>query len=138
MVAQARVEYPLECCGFLAGIIAEDGIGLVRERYPLVNARASPTEFFSEPDSLFGPHKDMRRRGFEVLAVYHSHPHSAPVPSRKDLEDSAQSYGATVVNLIISLASEPPLVRGWWLEGDSFSEAPWEVVAPGQDALARS
>jgi proteasome lid subunit RPN8/RPN11 len=125
MLAQARAECPLECCGLLAGVIAEDGTGLVSERYPLVNAAASPVEYLSEPRSMFAACKDMRRRGVVELAVYHSHPTSAPVPSKKDL---AQSYGPGVVNFIVSLTTEPPTVRGWWLEADSFREAEWSLV----------
>jgi proteasome lid subunit RPN8/RPN11 len=126
MVAQARAECPLECCGLLAGTVAEDGTGQVCQRYPLVNAAASPVAYLSDPASMFAAWKDMRRRGLDVLAVYHSHPTSAPIPSMTDL---AQSYGVGVVNLILSLTTEPPQVRGWWLEADSFREAPWEVVA---------
>jgi proteasome lid subunit RPN8/RPN11 len=125
MLAQARAERPLECCGLLAGVIGEDGSGVVQERYPLVNAAASPVEFLSSPESMFAAHKDMWRRNLEMLAVYHSHPTSAPVPSKKDL---AQSSGPGIVNLIISLTTEPPTVRCWWLEGDTFREAEWEVV----------
>jgi proteasome lid subunit RPN8/RPN11 len=128
MLAQARAECPVECCGLLAGAIAEDGTGLVVERYPLVNAAASRIEYLSDPASMFAAWKDMRHRGLEVLAVYHSHPTSSPIPSMKDL---AHSYGAGIVNLIISLTTEPPEVRGWWLETDSFREADWEVTAPG-------
>jgi proteasome lid subunit RPN8/RPN11 len=126
MLDQARSERPLECCGLLAGIIQADGTGLVQERYPLVNDAASPIEFLSSPRSMLDADKDMRRRNLEMLAVYHSHPTSAPIPSKKDL---AQSCGPGIVNLILSLITEPPTVRGWWLSADSYQEAEWTVVA---------
>src|SRR5438067_13873196 len=85
MIEQARAEQPNECCGLLAGVTAGEA-GQVRCRYPLVNAAASPALFESDPRSTFDADRDMRRRGLEVLAVYHSHPTSAPVPSRTDLE----------------------------------------------------
>src|SRR5262249_30335244 len=41
MTAQAEAEAPLECCGLLAGLIEGD-VGRVVQRYPLINAAASP------------------------------------------------------------------------------------------------
>jgi|SRR5579884_3256399 len=121
VVAQARQEQPNECCGLLAGVV-DGGVGRVVVRYALVNALASPTRFESEPRGLFEAYRDMRRRDVELLAVYHSHPTSPPLPSRIDLE---QSCGPNVVNLIVSLTTEPPAVRGWWLTESDYGEAEW-------------
>ncbi len=125
MIAQALAERPNECCGLLAGVIA-DGIGRVARRYPLVNASASPTEYLSDGRSLVDAHRSMRKEQIEELAVYHSHPTSPPIPSRKDLERNF--YGDAVVHLILSLASDPPLVRGWWLSETDYREAEWTIT----------
>ena len=126
MLAQAQAELPNECCGLLAGRLdPAAGVGRVEKRYPLVNLVASPVEFLSEPVSMFAAVKDMRRLGLDVLAVYHSHPTAAPVPSRKDHE---RNYSPEVVNLIISLQGKAPVVRGWWLTADDSREAAWGVV----------
>src|SRR5262245_28390101 len=85
MTAQAEAEAPLECCGLLAGVIEGD-VGRVLERYPLTNAAASPIRFESDPRSMLDATRDIDRRGLAVLAVYHSHPTTAPVPSKTDLE----------------------------------------------------
>jgi proteasome lid subunit RPN8/RPN11 len=124
MLAQAEAERPLECCGLLAGAVDAGGIGVVQVRYPLVNAAASPVEYLSDGRSMFEADRDMRRRGLDVLAVYHSHPTSPPVPSKKDL---ALNYSPAVVNFIISLAAAPPEVRAWWLTAESYREAEWEA-----------
>jgi proteasome lid subunit RPN8/RPN11 len=121
MVAHARAEMPNECVGLLAGVI-DGGMGRVVERFPLVNAAASPREFLSQPESMFAAYRAMRERGLDILAIYHSHPASDPVPSRSDLE---RSYSAEVVNFIVSLRNEPPLVRGWWLREDGYRELEW-------------
>jgi proteasome lid subunit RPN8/RPN11 len=128
-VAQAQAELPLECCGLLAGTITENGNGQVFQRYPLINAAASPVEYLSEPRSMFAACKDMRRRGLVEVAVYHSHPTSVPIPSKKDL---SQSYGAGVINFIISLLTEPPTVCGWWLLADSYEPAEWNLIEEAQ------
>jgi proteasome lid subunit RPN8/RPN11 len=75
---------------------------------------------------MFTAWRDMRRRGLDVLAVYHSHPTSPSVPSRKDRE---RNYSEQVVNLIISLQSPEPDVRGWWLTATEWLPAAWELAA---------
>jgi len=121
MLAQAVAERPHECCGLLAG-----RAGRVSHRYPLSNALASPVRYESEPKALFAAFKDMRQQGTELLAIYHSHPTSEPVPSRTDLENNF--YGTAVVHFIVSLQGEVPVVRGWRLGETSYSEAEWTIV----------
>ena len=123
MLTHARAELPAECCGLLAGTIEGD-IGRVTDHFPLVNALSSPTEYESESRSRFAAHKAMRANGTEILAVYHSHPSSDPIPSRRDLE---RNYSEMVVNLIIGLKAAEPDVRAWWLMEDGAQEALWEV-----------
>lgn len=124
MVTQAQAELPNECCGLLAGRV-EAGVGVVLERYPLINAAASPRLYESDPASMFAAVRSMRRLGIDILAVYHSHPTSAPVPSRLDRE---RRYGEGVIHLILSLAGSEPELRGWWLTAEDYREAAWERV----------
>jgi proteasome lid subunit RPN8/RPN11 len=125
MLCHARAEAPLECCGLLAGMI-DGGVARAMARYPLVNERASPTAYHSEPRSMLAASKDIDRRGLELLAIYHSHPTSAAVPSKTDLAENY--YGESVMHFIVTLTTEPPAVRGWWLLADRFEEATWEVT----------
>jgi proteasome lid subunit RPN8/RPN11 len=128
MVAQARSELPNECCGLLAGqVMAKGGqsVGRVVRRYLLTNAAASPVEYLSEPRAMFEAVRDMRSQGIDILAIYHSHPTSDPVPSRTDRE---RSNSPDVMNLIISLKPPEPCVRGWWLTESDFREARWELI----------
>jgi [CysO sulfur-carrier protein]-S-L-cysteine hydrolase len=144
MVAQALSEFPNECCGLLAGRIQppttrpassdhspltthhSPHIGQVERRYALVNAAASPVEFLSDPKSLFAAVRDMHLHEIDILAVYHSHPTSAAIPSRTDLE---RNYSPEVMNLIISLQNlQEPVIRGWWLSADQYFEAEWICV----------
>jgi proteasome lid subunit RPN8/RPN11 len=129
MLAHARAELPNECCGVVSGqwsVVSGQASVVRAERcYPLVNELASPTEYLSEPRSMFRAVKDMRVHGTEIVAVYHSHPTSEPVPSQKDLE---RRYSSAVVHFIISLKDPQPLMRGWWLAEEQFAEADWEVL----------
>ena len=135
MIAHAQAELPNECCGILAGTIGADGIARVSRCYPLVSdldaanrdphpPRPSPTEYLSTPESMFAASKDMRAHGADIVAVYHSHPTSEPIPSRKDLE---QNYSGTEFHFIIGLRDAEPQVRGWWLASENYREARWGV-----------
>lgn len=125
MLVQAAAELPNECCGLLGGSATPDGQLRAMSFHPLVNAAASPTAYESEPRSMFRAMRELRNAGLDVVAIYHSHPSSPPVPSRHDL---ALSWGEAVVNLIISLQSAQPELRGWWLTSTAYREADWECV----------
>jgi proteasome lid subunit RPN8/RPN11 len=123
MTQHALKELPNECCGMLAGIIAEDGIGRVSRRFPLSNDLASPVAYQSYP---FAAHKAMRAEHIELLAIYHSHPTSAPTPSRTDCAQN--HYGPDIIHLIISLSADRPDTRAWRLLESGFEEVEWECV----------
>ncbi len=91
------------------------------------NVLASPVEFESEPRAMFDAVKDMRSNDWDVLAVYHSHPTTAAVPSRTDL---ARSYGTGVVNVIVSLVTAPSDVRAWLYADDGPHEIAFECIEP--------
>jgi proteasome lid subunit RPN8/RPN11 len=131
MIAQAVAEQPNECCGLLAGVRempegATLPIGRIVTRLPLVNELASPMRYCSSARSLLDASIAMRERNLELLAIYHSHPTSAPIPSRTDLAENA--YEDAVVHLIISLTTSPPLVRAWRLETTAFFPEEWDVT----------
>lgn len=130
MCQHAQSIRPLECCGILAGTL-DLPVARVVAHYPLTNALASPVEFEGDPRELLRAYRDIDARGLRLLAIYHSHPTSPPIPSKKDLE---RSYGEDVVNFILSLTSVPPTVRAWWLTGTDYREAEWELRSDG-DAI---
>ncbi|MDR3622259.1 MAG: M67 family metallopeptidase [Paludisphaera borealis] len=127
MVAHCQREAPLECCGLLGGEPPR-----VSSFHPLRNAAASPTRYDADPRDLIAAVVDLRRRGAEILAIYHSHPRWAAVPSATDLREN--HYGA-VPRIIVSLLTEPPDVRVWRLEPESYEELAWTVVQPAGTAL---
>src|SRR5260370_1404054 len=125
MLAQAQAELPNECCGLLGGRQGADGTARVERRYPLVNEAASPIAFFCLDKGLFAALREMREAGLDELAVYHSHPASDPVPSRRDHE---QNNWPGLMHLIISLKGPAPTVRTWWLTAEGSREAPWRIL----------
>lgn len=130
MIAHAQADLPNECCGLLAGTIGADGIARIEHRFAQVNALASPTEYEWEPKSHFTAVREMRRLGVEMLAIYHSHPTTHPVPSRKDCAryDEVRPLLGDLMHFIVGLHENAPSVRAWWLARDDYREAEWEVA----------
>jgi [CysO sulfur-carrier protein]-S-L-cysteine hydrolase len=123
MLAHCRQEAPLEACGFLAGHPPR-----VCAIYTMHNALASPTRYMADEHDLSRGYQYLRTRRLEILALYHSHPASSPVPSRTDLE---QNYYGGVPRIIVSLRAESPEVGVWQLGPDSYEEVPWTVIPAG-------
>jgi proteasome lid subunit RPN8/RPN11 len=72
---------PYEACGILAG---KDN--LVTEIYKIKNIESSSVSYFMEPKEQLKAMKDIRQRGLEMVAIFHSHPFGSAYPSQKDLE----------------------------------------------------
>jgi len=121
MLRHAEAERPNECVGILAG--TPDGV--VIERYPLVNALASPRRFESDARSMFEAEKCRRAAELEFLAIYHSHPTSPAVPSKFDLESN---YCEDVMCVIISLLPPLPDVKAYWLTATSYTIAEYQIA----------
>lgn len=120
MVEHARVAYPLECCGLLSGK------GRTLENIaPMSNARGSSSEFFVPPQELFAFFKALRGSGHDLLGIYHSHPHSQAVPSRRDSEGF---HYPDASYWIISLQREDPDVRCYRWVKIGFEEVEFSSV----------
>ena len=107
LVAHARAEAPNEACGLVA---FRDGVA---ERYlPGENTLASPYRFElrpRDPADFF-----LEDEGYE-LAVFHSHPETAPRPSRTDIENIGLWAGRPY--LILGLATGE--LAGWRIRDGS-------------------
>lgn len=112
-IDHARREAPRECCGLLSGIG-----NIVRCWHPLVNESVGNDEFFCSV-GLFAPFKRMRAAGEELLAIYHSHVSSPPIPSDKDRR---QNYYPDVIHLIVSLAGTQPAIRAYRMSSEKCVE----------------
>jgi proteasome lid subunit RPN8/RPN11 len=112
LIAHARTEMPNECVGMLVGTTD----GQVKDSYALVNELKSPTRFLSEARSMLNAEKRRRAAGLELLAIYHSHPTSPPVPSKYDRADH---LSPEVLCVIISLSEPEPTIKAWRLENDA-------------------
>ncbi len=81
ILAHASADWPIECCGLLAGLSE-----VITDVFPTANAFASEREFFIAPQELAVTLRVIRQLGLRHLGIYHSHPRSGNDPSPRDIE----------------------------------------------------
>jgi [CysO sulfur-carrier protein]-S-L-cysteine hydrolase len=80
ILEQARVEAPQECCGLLLGRGEH-----VEEVFPGRNVDETPrTRYMMDPRDQLRAFRMMDERGWDLVAIYHSHPHTEAYPSETD------------------------------------------------------
>jgi [CysO sulfur-carrier protein]-S-L-cysteine hydrolase len=118
IVAHAREDLPNECCGMVGGSDGE-----ARAVYRARNEFATPYSFRIASDDQYRIQEvEMRNRGEELLAIYHSHTKTAAYPSQTDLNE-AEKWPEPMY-LIVSLQDRvAPVVNGFWLRDLKIAEA---------------
>jgi proteasome lid subunit RPN8/RPN11 len=119
-VAHARAEAPRECCGLLVG-----KRHAVSEAVAARNLAAVATRFLVDPQDHVNTLRAARGRGLEILGFYHSHPHTAAVPSETD---RAEASYPDHLYLIVSLAVEPADARLFRLVTGNFREVQFVTI----------
>lgn len=95
-------DYPYECCGLLIGRYEPNGRKVVRETYPISNAReesAKRNRFLIQPEELLRGERYAASHDLEVVGFYHSHPDSPAEPSNYDLEHAWPTYSYIIVSV---------------------------------------
>jgi proteasome lid subunit RPN8/RPN11 len=128
IVAHAREEAPNECCGVVAveqG--AEAGSGRATSVHRARNVHASPKRFEIDGRDVLAAMSEFEAEGWEIGAIYHSHTHTAPVPSQTDVNFAANWPGVEWV--IVGLSNpEEPEVRSYLIEEGVVREVALERV----------
>jgi proteasome lid subunit RPN8/RPN11 len=83
MRSHVSAEDPQEACGLLAG----KG-GISEAAFPITNELASPTHFRMNAKQQLETFLALERAGWQLLAIYHSHPAGPPHPSQRDLQEA--------------------------------------------------
>lgn len=109
--------FPYEACGILAG---KDS---VTDIYKIRNIEKSSVSYYMEPLEQLRAMKDIKTKGLNILAIYHSHPYGEPYPSQKDKELALYE----VVYLIIGLKPEV-IVKAFEIRDQIISEIAIEIV----------
>ena len=109
IIAHAREGFPLEVCGILGG---RDGA--VSAIFRMTNTDASNEHFMMEPKEQFSVVKELRAKGLEMMAIYHSHPET---PARPSAEDIRLALTPHVSYIIVSLAEpDRPVLKSFKID----------------------
>lgn len=127
IIAHARQDSPIEACGYLA---VRDGV--VSRVFRLTNADASPEHYTLVPAEQFAALREMRKSGYELRAVYHSHPAS---PARMSREDLRLAFDCGLSYVIVSLAGEEPDVKSFTIHDGEATAEEIEMIATIQEKL---
>jgi proteasome lid subunit RPN8/RPN11 len=79
MIDDARDRAPREACGLVA---TADGIGV--KLYKIANVDPSPFRYEMDPHELYCAISEIENNGWDMGAIYHSHPQSEAFPSPTD------------------------------------------------------
>ena len=92
MVADVSTRAPLEACGLIAG-----RGNTCLAVYPLSNILQSPTRYQIDPQEQFQTFQLIEENGWDLLAIYHSHPLG---PASLSPSDIAEAFYPQAVYLV--------------------------------------
>ena len=115
MLKHVEVNIPLEACGLLAG--KNDRV----EKVIVVRNQAqSPARFVMDPYEQLKAFDWIESNGFDLLAIFHSHPAGPETASITDIEEAAYE----VVHIIWSQSRGIWRARGFWIENEQAVDVP--------------
>jgi proteasome lid subunit RPN8/RPN11 len=115
VIEHARQEYPLECCGILAG-----KNGKISKVYSMENMDKSSSSYLMAPEQQLRVFQEIEEEGLELSAIYHSHPHSPAFPSQRDVD---YAFHPDSLILIISLMDqEAPEIGAFRIENGKIEQ----------------
>ena len=122
MIAHARQEAPIECCGVLAG-----KEGRVLRLYRATNAEHSPYRYNIDSYDLLRIYRECEENGWQFLGIYHSHTTSEAYPSPTDVHLAA--LWPEPLHFIVSLRDvHNPEVRAFHIRDGQVREEEIEIV----------
>jgi len=109
-----------ESCGILAGK-KKGKCSLVSLVIPMTNVSDDPEHcYMMDPKEQLKTLKKLREKGLEMVGIYHSHPFSEAMPSKKDVE---LAFYSDVSYVIISLSDKrTPEMRAFRITDGKITE----------------
>jgi len=118
LLTLAQLTPDVEICGLISknGLIAKKNAQKYQV-YPIDNIASDKSCVFEmQPEQQINAFKSIREKQQNLFAIYHSHPDTEAVPSKKDLNESAYKEA---LNIIISLSTKGVLdMRGYFYQDE--------------------
>lgn len=112
LLEHAKNQFPNESSALLFGK-RDDGSFLVSEIFLTQNQKSSPIEFTIANEDLINAYQEAERLGLDVIGIFHSHPHSAAIPSATD-----RKYMETNPVVWVIFSNKDDIMNAYILESD--------------------
>lgn len=100
MVEHAEATYPNECVGVMLGLSQDEGKTVQTAlRMENVNPGSQRERYVLDSRDLLAADAEARRRGLELIGIYHSHPDCDAYFSSTDLKNSCPWYSFVVLSV---------------------------------------
>ena len=128
MVAHAEAIYPNECVGVMLGA-TEDGRKTVQLALPMDNVMPGSHRERYQLDGrdLLAADAEARRRGLDLIGIYHSHPDCDAYFSKTDLQNSCPWYSFVVLSVQEGRYHH---ANSWLPDAEQTKADPEELVLP--------
>ncbi len=120
MRSDVQTRSPQEACGLVGGLQRR-----ALQVYPVINALHSPVRYRMQPEEQVRIFLALEKHGWDLLAIYHSHPAGPGQPSPTDLAEAA--YPEAVYLIWFPQAGEWTC-RGFLIQEDQYTEIPVWIV----------
>jgi [CysO sulfur-carrier protein]-S-L-cysteine hydrolase len=120
LLTEITTHLPEEACGLLAGTYDQ-----VAEILPIENILHSSNRYRMDPRQQLAAFQHIDKVGFELLAIYHSHPDGPAAPSATDI---AEAYYPEAVYLIIARVKDIFSPRGYLIQSGQVNEIIIEIL----------
>ena len=122
LIEAAATNSAEEVCGLVAGLGTHAEAVL-----PITNALHRSDAFDMDPAELIAAMRWLRENARDLVAIYHSHPTSAPYPSATD---QAQNQYPDTPHLIIGREAGEWRVRGFRITSSEIVEIGLQITDP--------
>ncbi len=138
MLEDALQTFPDECCGFLLGTEANDGVRRLTHLIAVNNVKEGDKRrrFEIAPKDYLEAERYADVAGLTLLGVYHSHPNHPAIPSEHDRLAAQPFFSYVIVSVLDGRIAH---VRSWRLnDAHQFEEEPIEHKSPFSTTDKRS
>jgi len=127
IVAHATETYPHECCGVVVGRV-DNGpstglragrLGVEAHRTGNLNTARAHDRFTLDPNDFLRIDTAARKRGLDIVAIYHSHPDHPARPSETDRAQAWEGYSYIIVAVNKGIAGD---FNSFELKSEQFTQ----------------
>jgi proteasome lid subunit RPN8/RPN11 len=126
MLDHARSELPNEACGLVSGSLEP---GLAVAYHPARNSEQSPLRYNVDPDDLLRITLEIEAAGRDLVGIFHSHTHTAAMPSATDLRAAMYPEPFYVLATLANPGATPEgAMRAWRIRDGRSAEVSLRIT----------